>query len=48
MVSVRAAGGTACSQMRLKSETCLTTEAVERRGQRERNTSGRAREGMST
>lgn len=39
MESTRAAGGTACSQTRLKSETCTTTEPS-----RERNTSGEKRE----
>lgn len=40
---MRAAGGAACSQTRLKSETCTTTEPGGGRGQRERNTSGRKR-----
>lgn len=43
MVSMRAAGGTACSQTRLKSETCTTTEPGRGRGQRETHTSGRKR-----
>lgn len=41
MVSTRAAGGTACSQTRLKSETCTTTAEGGR--DREGNTSGRKR-----
>lgn len=36
MVSTRAAGGTACSQTRLKSETCTSTEPSRGRGQREK------------
>lgn len=44
---MRAAAGTACSQTRLKSETCTTTEPGRGRGPRERNTSLRRRERMS-
>lgn len=44
MVSMRAAAGTACSQTRLKSETCTTTGPGGGRGWRERNTSGRESE----